>query len=103
MPRGTKIRDTWHLSGQVSCPCEIMHYSGMSFGMSDTSLNLGHVSCMFENMSKLSGLCWNESSIVRKRTIRELRRGRRTRGEKTIKWRRKERKEGRKEEEEEKL
>ena len=21
-------------------------------------LNLGHVSCMFENMSRLSGLCW---------------------------------------------
>ena len=43
--------------------------------MSDTCLNLGHVSCMFENMSKLSSLCWNESSFVRARTICELRRG----------------------------
>ena len=59
----------------MSCPCECMHYSGMSFGMSDTCLNLGHVSCMFENMSRLSALCWNESSIVRARTIHELRRG----------------------------
>ena len=59
----------------MSCPCEFMHYSGMSFGMSDTCLNLGHVSCMFENMSRLSGLCWNESSFMRARTIRELRRG----------------------------
>ena len=63
---------TW--VGQGSCPCEFMHYSGMSFGMSDTCINLGHVSCMFENMSRLSGLCWNESSFVRARTIRELRR-----------------------------
>ena len=43
--------------------------------MSETCLNLSHVSCMFENMSRLSGLCWNESSIVRKRRFRELRRG----------------------------
>ena len=64
-----------HLSGQVSCPCECMHYSGMSFGMSDTCLNLGHVSCMLENMSRLSDLCWNESSIVRKRRFHELRIG----------------------------
>ena len=85
MPRGTRIGDTWHLSGQVSRPCECMHYSGMSFGMSDTCLNLGRVSCMVKNMSRLSGLCWKESSIVRKRTIHELRRGRRTMGEKTRK------------------
>ena len=75
MPCGTRIGDTWHLSGQVSCPCECMHYSGMSFSMSDTCLNLGHASCMFENMSRLSGLCWNESRIVRKRRFHELRRG----------------------------
>ena len=74
-----ELGDTCLLSVQVSCPCECMHYGGMSFGMSDTCLNLGHVSCMFENMSRLSDLCWNESSIVRRRTIRELRRGRRTR------------------------
>ena len=85
MPCGTIIGDTWHLSGKVPCPCECMHYRGMSFGMTDTCLNLGHVSCMFENMSRLSGLCWNESNIVKKRTIRELRRGRRSRGEKTRK------------------
>ena len=85
MPRGTIVGDTWNLSGKVSCPCECMHYSGMSFGMSDTCLNLGHVSCMLENMSRLSGLCWKESSIVRRRTIHELSRGRRTRGEKTRK------------------
>ena len=56
---------TW--VGQVSCPCECMHYSGMIFGMSDTCLNLGHVSFMFENMSRLSGLCWTKSSIVKAR------------------------------------
>ena len=53
--------------------------------MSDTCLNLGHVACMFENMSRLSGLFWNESSIVRRRKICELRRGRITKGEKTRK------------------
>ena len=65
MPRGTRIGDTWHLSGQVSCPCECMHYSGMSFGISDTCLNLGHVSCMLENMSRLSGLCWIDQNMVK--------------------------------------
>ena len=65
MPRGTIIGDTWHLSSQVSCRCECMHYSGMSFGMSDTCLNLGHVSCMFENMSMLCGLCWNDQNMVK--------------------------------------
>ena len=65
MPRGTRIRDTWYFSGQVSLPCECMYYSGMSFDMSDTCLNLGHVSCMFENMSKLSGLCWIDQNMVK--------------------------------------
>ena len=65
MPRGTRIGDAWHLSGQVSCPYECMHYSGMSFGMSDTCLNLGHVSCMFENMSRLRGLCWIDQNMVK--------------------------------------
>ena len=80
--------------------------------MSDTSLNLGYVSGMFENMSRLSGLCWNESSFVRARTIRELSRGERVcywvrsvhglRKEKELeKLRKKERKEERKEKEEE--
>ena len=65
MSHGTIIGDTWHLSFQVSCLCECMHYSGMSFGMSDTCINLGHVSCMFENMSRLSGLCWIDQNMVK--------------------------------------
>ena len=64
MPHGTRIGDTWHLSVKVPCPCECMHYSGMSFGISDTCLNLGHMSCMFENMSRLSGLCWIDQTMV---------------------------------------
>ena len=46
-------------------PIRCMHYNGMIFGMSDTCLNLCHVSCMFENMSRLSGLCWIDQNMVK--------------------------------------
>ena len=33
--------------------------------MSDKCLNLGHVPCMFLNMSRLTGFCWIDQNMVK--------------------------------------